>query len=379
MRQGQQVREAVAAEPGEQVPAAGDGRIERYVGAALLLLVAVGCFVVLRSFLSAVLWAVILSFSTWPIYAHIEEMFRGRRALAALLMTMLAAAVLLLPMAALGSRLAGEVTQIAGIVSRWMEEGPSAPPAWVATVPVIGARLDAYWQTIANDEAKFTADLQPYISTARQAILDIGASLAAGIGELALSLLIAFFLYRDGMTGVHAVSAMLGRVAGSHGERLMAVAGGTIKGVVYGIIGTNFTQAVLAMLGLLIAGVPGALFLGFATFFLTLIPLAPAIIFVPAILWLIQQGAIVSAIFLAIWYVVVFIALESVLRAYFISRGGDLPLILVFLGILGGVLGFGLLGIFVGPTILAVGYALVQDWSGTAKSPVASSGASASS
>jgi predicted PurR-regulated permease PerM len=342
--------------------AASDGRFERTTGTALLLLLAIGCFVVLRPFLSAVIWAVILSFSTWPLYARIEAVLRGKRTLAAMLMTVLAAAVFLLPMAALGSRLATEVTQIAGLVSGWMAEGPSGPPAWVETVPVIGGRLNAYWQSIADDSAKLTADLQPYIGPARQWLLGIGVSLGAGIGELALSLLIAFFLYRDGVAGVEALGAVLGRIAGSHAERLMAVAGSTIKGVVYGILGTNFIEAALAMLGLWIAGVPGALFLGFATFFLTLIPLAPAIVFVPAILWLVQQGATVTAISLGLWYVVVFVMLEGVLRAYFISRGGDLPLILVFLGILGGILAFGLLGIFVGPTVLAVGYALLQDW-----------------
>ncbi len=358
-----QIREAtVGLETGEPVPAVSDGRIERYVGTALLLLLAIGCFVVLRPFLSAVIWAVILSFSTWPIYARIEKLLRGSRTLAAMLMTLLAAALFLLPMVALGSRLATEVTQIAGVVSGWMERGPSAPPAWVGTVPVIGARLDAYWQSIANDGAKLTADLRAYVGPIRQWILDTGVSLGAGISELALSLLISFFLYRNGMAGVQTLGAVLGRVAGGRSEQLMAIAGSTIKGVVYGIIGTNFIQAVLAMIGLQIAGVPGALFLGFAAFFLTLIPLAPAIIFLPAILWLVQQGATQSAIFLGIWYVVVFMMLEGALRAYFIGRGGDLPLILVFLGILGGVLAFGLLGIFVGPTFLAVGYALLQDW-----------------
>ena len=365
-----QVRDAaIATAADEPTPGTGDRRIERAIGAVLLFLLAIGCFVVLRPFLPAVIWAAILSSSTWPIYARVERLLHGRRTVAALLMTVLAALLFLLPLAALGSRLAGEVMQIAGIVSRWMAEGPSAPPGWVATVPVIGGALTSYWQTIADDGAKLTADLQPYVGPARQWLLDIAASLAAGIGELALSLLISFFLYRNGMASVHALSAMLGRIAGKHGEHLMAIAGSTIKGVVYGIVGTNFIQAALAMLGLLIAGVPGALFLGFATFFLTLVPLAPAIVFVPAILWLAQQDATMSAIFLGIWYVVVFMILESVLRAYFISRGGDLPLLLVFLGIFGGVLAFGLLGIFVGPTLLALGYALVRDWSDIRRAP----------
>ncbi len=340
----------------------GDGRFERHLGTALLLLLAVGCFVVLRPFLSAVIWAAILSLSTWPIYARLERLLHGRRTLAAALMTLAAAILFLLPIAALGSHLAAELTQLAGVVSGWMTEGPPGPPEWLATVPIVGGRLDAYWQTIANDGSKLAADLKPYVGPARQWLLDVGGSLGSGIGELALSLLVAFFLYRDGAAGVQAVSAVLGRVAGSRGEQLMATAGSMVKGVVYGILGTNSIQAALAMLSFWAVGIPGALFLGFITFFLTLIPMAPALIFLPSVLWLIQQGAIASAIFLAVWYVIVFMILEGILRAYFISRGGELPLILVLLGIFGGILSFGLLGIFVGPTILAIGHALFQDW-----------------
>ncbi|MBV8652630.1 MAG: AI-2E family transporter [Alphaproteobacteria bacterium] len=339
-----------------------EGRFERNLGTALLLILAVGCFVVLRPFISAVIWAVILSLSTWPIYVRLEHLLGNRRTLAALVMTLSAAILFLAPVAVLGSHLASQLSQVAGLVSTWLTEGPPGPPAWVATVPLVGGRLDAYWQTIANDGGKLTADLKPYIGPARDWLLNVGGSLAAGIGELTLSLLIAFFLYRDGTTGVRALGAVLGHVAGSRGERIMETAGSTIKGVVYGILGTNFVQATLAMIGLWAVGVPGALFLGFITFFLTLIPTGPAIIFVPAILWLLQQGATIGAIFLAIWFIIVFMLLDGVLRAFFISRGGELPLILVLLGILGGIMSFGLLGIFVGPTILAIGHALLQEW-----------------
>ena len=305
--------------------------IERYVGLTLLLLLAIGCFVVVRPFLSSVIWAAILSFSTWPVYVQLERILPGRKTLAALLMTLFAAAVLLLPIAALGSHLAAEVAQVTILVSTWMEHGPPGPPAWVATIPLIGGRLDAYWQTIAYDGAKLTTDLRAYVGPARQWVLDAGVSLSSGIGELVLSLLISFFLYRDGMVGVQAIESVLGRVAGSLAERLMRVAGQTIKSVVYGVIGTNLVEALLAALGLSVAGVPGALFLGFAVFFLTLIPIAPLLIFAPAIVWLIQQHAVTEAIFLGIWYILVFMILEGVLRAYLISRGGELPLILVLL------------------------------------------------
>lgn len=346
----------------DAAPTGGRDGIERKIAGILLLLLAVGCLLILRPFVSALLWAAILAASTWPVYARIERLLGGRRTVAAAVMVVLAAAVFLLPLTLLASHLTSEVRDAAAVASRWMESGPPGPPAWVRMVPVAGGWLDAYWQSVADDSAKLVADLRAYIGPAREWLLSAAVSLGAGVTELILALLISFFFYRDGMAGVAALRSALGRVGGANAEQLLAIAGTTIRGVVYGILGTNLVEATLAALGLRIAGVPGALFLSFVLFFLTLIPMAPLLVFLPAIVWLVQQGATGGAIFLAVWYVVVFMLLEGGLRAYLIGRGGELPLLLVFLGILGGIATFGLLGVFLGPTLLAVGYALLRAW-----------------
>ncbi len=336
--------------------------IERRIAGILLLLLAIGCVLVLRPFLSALLWAAILAASTWPIYARIERLLGGRRSAAAAVMVASAAALFLLPLTLLASHLASEVSEAAAVASRWMESGPPGPPAWVRTIPLAGERLDAYWQSVANDGTRLIADLRAYVGPAREWLLSAAVSLGAGVTELVLALLISFFFYRDGMAGVAATRSALGRIGGANAAQLLGLAGATIRGVVYGILGTNLVEAMLAALGLRIAGVPGALFLSFVLFFLTLIPMAPLLVFFPAILWLVQQGATGGAIFLAAWYVVVFVLLEGMLRAYLIGRGSELPLLLVFLGILGGIATFGLLGVFLGPTLLAVAYALLRAW-----------------
>ena len=340
-----------------------DGRVERQVATVLLAILAIGCFLVLRPFISALLWAAILSFSTWPIYQRVERLVGGRRTFAASLMIIGAAALFALPIVALGARLASEAPALAALVNRLLEEGPRPPPAWVKELPVVGDRLETYWQSVAYNAAKLAADIEPYIAPVRDWFLGLGLSLGAAIGEVMLSLFVLFFFYRNGMSGSRVLRSALARVGGPSADHLLFVAGATVRGVVYGIIGTNLIEALLAMLGLLIVGVPGAVLLGCAIFFLTLVPLAPALVFVPAILWLIQQHATVSAIFLGAWYVFVFVILEGGLRAYFISRGGDLPLVLVFLGMVGGILAIGFLGIFVGPTLLAIGYTILQEWS----------------
>lgn len=344
-------------------PSHGDDRIQRKIGGILLALLALGCLVVLRPFLSALLWAAILSSSTWPVFARLQRLLGGRRAAAAAVMVAGASLLLLAPLAALVSRLAIELTQAASVASYWLEAGPPAPPAWVGTLPLIGADLEAYWQSVANDGASLAADLRTYIAPAREWLLRSGMALGSGLTELVLALLISFFFYRDGMAGVGALRSALARVGGLGAERLLTLAGATVKGVVYGVLGANLVEAVLAALGLWGVGVPAAFFLGFVLFFLTLIPLAPVLVFAPAILWLALRGETGSAIFLTVWYLIVFVVLESALRSWLIGRGSELPLLLVFLGILGGIVAFGLLGIFLGPTLLAVGYALLRNWS----------------
>ncbi len=349
-------------------------RMERGIAAILLAMLAFACILVLRPFLSALLWAAILCSSTWPLFLRLETLLRGRHSLAAAIMAGAAAAIFLLPLAASVSRLTAEASDIAALVSRWLEIGPPPPPEWVATIPAIGGRLDAYWQSVAHDGAKLTADLRAYVGPVREWIVSAGLSLGSGLTELVFALLISFFFYRDGMTGIEALRSALARVGGATAPHLLDVAGITIRSVVYGILGTNLAQATLAGLGLWIAGVPNALFLGFALFFLCLIPAAPLIVFAPAIVWLLHQDARVEAIFLAAWYVAVFVIGEGALRSWLISRGGVLPLLLVFLGIIGGIATFGLLGIFLGPTVLALAHALLREWNAAEQEIAAASG-----
>jgi len=215
---------------------------------------------------------------------------------------------------------------------------------------------------VAAGEANLAAAVKPYMSVAGGWLLSVLASIGGGILELLLSVVIAFFLYRDGAAAASYLYALSARIGSERATHALDVAGGTIKGVVYGIVGTNFVQGVLSATGFWVAGVPGALLLGFLCFFLTMIPLAPTLVWLPASLWLFYNGSTGMAIALAVWSFVIFNPLENVLRPYLISRGSSLPILLILLGMLGGLAAFGLLGIFVGPTILAIGHALVTEW-----------------
>lgn len=341
-------------------------RIEQIMVVALLALLAVGCLTVLRPFLFALAWALILSYSTWPLHEWLVDRLRGRRTLAAFLMTLLIAAIFVLPLAAVGTGLADDVPKAVRIVRSLLEEGPPDPPAWVAGLPVLGPEIAQQWQALERLGANWTAGLDPYLDHARDWLLGVGVRLGEALLQVSAGVLIAFFFFRDGAEGIRRVSTAAERVIGSRAERLLQVAGDTVRSVVYGLIGTALAQAVLQGFGLWLAGVPAAFFLGFLTFFLSFIPGGPPLVWLAAAGWLLYEGAFGWSLFLALWGFFVVSSADNVLRPYLISRGSSLPMILVLLGVLGGLAAFGFLGVFLGPTLLAVAYALLDEWTASA-------------
>jgi predicted PurR-regulated permease PerM len=348
-----------------------ENRFEQIAGAAILLLLVIGCFIVLRPFVSALLLALILSYSTWPINAWGERVLKGRKGLTATLMTSLVAAVSLIPIIVLGSSLAEQVAVASAWAQRLIAEGPPDPPSWVAEIPVVGEQLYQYWQGLTHNtaqllnelaNAKLVSDLGQYLLSAGEFLLIGAAAVAQGTVELALSLFIAFFLYRDGIDGAKRLQSVARRLWGEPGLHMLDVVGATIKSVVYGTIGTAIAQSTLTSLGLWLAGVPGVLLLGFLTFLMALTPIGAPLVWFPAALWLFYTGATGWAVFLVLWGIFVVGGADNIIRPYFISRGSDLPFVLVFLGVLGGTLAFGFLGLFLGPTLLATGYEIVRDW-----------------
>jgi predicted PurR-regulated permease PerM len=151
-------------------------------------------------------------------------------------------------------------------------------------------------------------------------------------------------------------------VAGQLAPALFETVGGTIQGVVYGVLGTAIAQGLVAMAGLLIAGVPGALLLGFLTFVASMMPVGPPLIWGGAAVWLFFQGSIGWAIFMAVWGFFIISGIDNVVKPLLISRGSSMPFLLVMLGVFGGVYAFGFVGIFLGPTLLAVAFSLARLW-----------------
>jgi predicted PurR-regulated permease PerM len=343
---------------------------ERWTGIAAIAILALACLLILRPFISAALWAAILCFTTWPLFIRLRTELGDRRVLASSIATLLLSAIIIAPAAILVSRLSGNITEIIEASRKLIHEGTPAPPAWVASVPLVGPRLAARWTVLSEDSAEQMAAIAKWLPTIEGAVLGSGRALAAGLFQIVLSLLLVFLFYCDGEALAKRLHFAISRIGGAEGNHLLQVAGTTIRAVVYGVLGAALLQGVLAACGFMIAGVPGAALLGFLTFVVAVLPGGPLLVGVFPVFWLYRHGSVEWAILIAIWVVMVG-SLDNFVRPFLIARGGgEAPLILVVLGVLGGAVAFGLIGLFLGPTLLAVGYCIVDEWSSESEDPL---------
>ena len=338
-----------------------------YARIALVALIVVGAIWVLAPFLAALLFAAILCLTTWPLFARIEDRLKGRTTLAALLMTLLLALAVLLPMSYLAATAADAVSQLLAILRPWFESGDHAPPEWLAGLPWVGEHLDAYWRKLAASQEEIAQLGKQLFEPTRKLLLAAAGLIGQGLLELTLVVFIAFFFYRDGHALARRLANLADKIGGELGGRMLQLTRSTVMGVMIGIVGTAAAQGLVALIGFLIAGVPAALLLGAATFFLSMVPVGPPLIWGGAAWWLYDQGQTGWAIFMAIYGLTVISSVDNFVKPVLISRSASLPILLIALGVFGGVLAFGFVGIFLGPVILALALTLAEGWSEPAK------------
>src|SRR6185437_3753843 len=326
--------------------------IELWIGVAAVALLLAGCLLILRPFISAALWAAILCFTTWPIFLRLDAALGGRRSLAALIATLALAAIIAVPLVILGTTLASNISAMTTAAQRLAREGPPKLPEWIADIPLVGSQFANHWKELSESSSARIAALAKWLPAVKDFVLGSGRAVGKGIFEIILSLLIAFFLYRDGEAAAERLHATIDRIAKGNGEHLLEVVGATVRSVLYGVLGTALLQGVMGAVGLAVAGVPGAPFLGFVTFLVSAIPAGPLLVAAPAAVWLYRQGTTGWAIFIMIWGLLVG-GMDNVVKPLLISRGGGTtPVIVVMLGVLGGAMAFGLIGLFLGPALL---------------------------
>jgi predicted PurR-regulated permease PerM len=343
-----------AANPVEQ-------RLQQYAQLAAVVLVVVVCYQVLHPFIPAILFAAVVCSSSWPLYLQLRTALRGRSAAAALAMTLLWIVLVIGPSALLAASLVDNVAIMAERTKALLDAGINLP-AWLKALPLIGGPLQEYWQALSNSREEAVALFKGLLDPAKDVLVGAGQAIGQSMLQLVLAAFIGFFFYRDGEQLVQATRKVLQRLAGELGDELLQTTHNTVVGVVHGIFGTALAQATVAVIGFLIAGVPGAFLLGAATFFLSVLPVGPPLIWGGATIWLFSQGSIGWAIFMAAWGFFAISSIDNVVKPYLISRSSSLPLLLIVLGVFGGIVAFGFIGIFVGPPVLAVALTLIQLW-----------------
>jgi len=335
---------------------------DRMLVQILLLALLGACLWVMAPFWSALFWGAVLAFASWPLMRLLTRALKGRESLAASILTLGWMLLVAAPLVWLGFNLADHVRDATVFIKDVQVDGLPDPPTWLASIPLVGGRLVGYWTTIDQQGAALLASLKPYFGQVGNWLLARSAQIGGGILELTLSIVFVFFFYRDGPRLAAFVLSLLERLIGDRAQYYVDLVAGTVQRVVNGVIGTAAAQAVLALIGFLIAGVPGALVLGIGTFLLSLVPMGPPLIWIPATAWLAWKGEYGMAVFLGLWGTFIVSGVDNVLKPYLISRGGNLPLVIVLLGVFGGLLAFGFIGLFIGPTLLAVAYSLLLDW-----------------
>ncbi len=345
----------------ERVAAPEASYVEKAIGLVLILGLAAGCIYILTPFLNAIFLAVTLCVSTWSLFRKAEKGLGRRPTAAALLMTLATAALLVLPLLALGANLADDSARLAAAVRSTIDQG-LPPPVWLGRVPVVGHEAEQVWLQASEQGKGLGPALAPYVGPLREWALRQGATLLSGTLQVVFAIVLAFFLYRDGAYVERRLEWAMSRLGGWRARHVLKAAGSTIKSVVNGVLGTALIQGILLGFSFWLAGVPGAVVLGAVGVVLTLVPMGLLLLWLPAGLWLMSNSHTGWAIFVMAWNGLFVGSLDNVLRPYLISRGIRMPMVLIFLGVLGGLLTFGIIGVFLGPVLLAVAHTLFQDW-----------------
>lgn len=337
--------------------------LARNLLAALCILGLIGLSLwVLRPFLAAGVWAVMIVVATWPMFIKLEAHLAGRRSRAIAVMTVGMVLLVVLPMWLAVDTIAEHAEQLTAWGVALIEDGLPNPPSWLGNLPVLGDGLAGFWRRLAQGgSGGLMAKVAPYWADSGKWLLAQIGGLGGMLIQLGLIVILSGVFYAGGESGATFALRLGRRLAGERGAHSIILAGQAVRGVALGVGVTAIVQTVLGGIGLAIVGIPFASLLSALMLIFCIAQLGPMLVLLPAVGWMYWMGESGWASFLLVWSLIVG-TLDNFLRPVLIKRGADLPLLLIFAGVIGGMLGFGLIGIFVGPVVLAVTYTLLLAW-----------------
>lgn len=320
------------------------------------------CIWILRPFLTSIIWATIIVIATWPVLPRLQERLLGRRGLAVAVMTVLLLLVIVVPLTLATAAIAGKADEIAARIKSLSALTLPPPPQWVESIPVAGSRLAEQWRYYAAlTPEELAALVTPYARTAMNWFLDKAGSIAGMMLQFLLTVIISAIMYAGGESAAAGVIAFARRLAGQRGEEVAVLAAKAIRSVALGIVVTALIQTAIAGTGLFVSGLPAAALLTAVVFMLCLAQLGPILVMVPSVIWLYWKGDPLWGTVLLI-FTIVSGCIDNFIRPILIKKGVDMPLVMIFAGVIGGLIAFGVVGLFIGPVVLAVTYTLLKAW-----------------
>ncbi|MFZ5570819.1 MAG: AI-2E family transporter YdiK [Thermodesulfobacteriota bacterium] len=317
---------------------------------------------ILRPFMGASIWAVTIVTATWPLMTSIQDRLGGRRSPAVAVMTVLLLCILIVPLWLAIGTIVSNTDRIVEWVKYLSNLHVSTPPEWLPRIPFIGDDLVAAWEKVTAEGIEdFMKKLAPYIGKSVQWFAKEVGGFGALLLQFLLTVVMATLLYAKGERGALWILRFGRRLAGTRGENSVRLAGQAVRGVALGVVVTALAQSILGGIGLAVTGIPFATILTAVMFMLAIAQIGPMPVLVPSVIWLYVSGSSGWGTFLLLWTVVVG-TMDGFLRPILIKKGADLPLLLIFAGVVGGLIAFGLIGIFVGPVVLAISHTLLSAW-----------------
>ena len=320
------------------------------------------CFWILHPFMSALLWATMIVISSWPLMLKVEALLWGKRSLAVIFMTLLLLMMLVVPLFYSIVTVVERSDEIVTWTRSLSVLSVPAPPVWVGNLPMVGKKIADGWNHLATSTpAELSARMTPYAGKAASWVASKAGDLGMMIAQFLLTVIISAILYSTGEMAAAGIRLFARRLAGQQGEDAAILAAKATRGVALGVGVTALVQALLGGIGLAISGVPAATLLTAVMFMLCLAQVGPALVLIPAVVWLFWQDQTLWGSILIVWTMFVG-TIDNFIKPVLIKKGADLPLILIFAGVLGGLIAFGIIGLFIGPVVLAVTYTLLSAW-----------------
>ena len=336
--------------------------LRRMLVAGLLAGLIILSFQVLQPFIVPLIWAGILAYVTWPLYQRVLRLFGGRKTLASLVVTIALTAAVILPTVALISILRVELVKAYQQIAVVLTQGGPRLPEGLLQLPWIGDWLRELSGRMASDPRALGEELRQLVDRSFDEIAIIVGDVGRNIAKILIAVLSLFFLYRDGQMLASQIARALEQVLGQRIHSYLTAVGQTVKAVVYGLVFAALAQGTLAGIGYWIAGLNAPVFLAALTTLAALIPFAVPLVWGGVALWLLAIGKTGAGVFLLIWGATAVSWVDNVVRPFVISSATRIPFLLVMFGVLGGLAAFGLVGLFVGPVILAVLIAVWREW-----------------